>query len=150
MGLGLTSVAAEAPDTLVVHYYRYDDIYTDFNMWVWQFEPTSLGGIKHDFDSQQKDEHGVYYEINLSADYANATKLGIIIKTGAWDGYREVGGDRFIDLETIEVIGGVAHAYFVEQDVNIGTSSADLENNIPDYRAKILSAAFDTQKKNCC
>ncbi|PKK87460.1 MAG: hypothetical protein CVV63_00950, partial [Tenericutes bacterium HGW-Tenericutes-8] len=68
MGLGLTSVAVESPDTLVVHYYRYDDIYTDFNMWVWQYEPTSLGGIKHTFDSMQKDEHGVYYEIDLTQE----------------------------------------------------------------------------------
>ncbi|PKK85679.1 MAG: hypothetical protein CVV63_04970, partial [Tenericutes bacterium HGW-Tenericutes-8] len=71
----------------------------------------------------------------------------IIIKTGEWDGYREVGGDRYIDLQNIEVTSGVAHAYFVEQDLNIGTSAADLANNIPDYRAKVLSAAFDTQKR---
>ena len=58
LGLGLTSIASESPDTLVVHYFRYDDNYTDFNMWVWQSEPTSLGGIKHDFNSQQKDAHG--------------------------------------------------------------------------------------------
>jgi len=147
LGLGLTTIASEIPDTLVIHYFRYDDTYTDFNMWVWQSEPVSLGGIQHDFDSLQKDEHGVFYEIDLNASYPDATKIGIIIKQGGWDGYREVGGDRFIDLSNIETVGGVAHAYFVEQDLQIGTSAADLANNIPDYRAKILSAAFDTQKR---
>ncbi|MBU1141236.1 MAG: type I pullulanase [Firmicutes bacterium] len=147
LGMGLTILASETPDTLVVHYFRYDDTYTDFNMWVWAYEPVSAGGIQHDFDSAQKDAHGVYYEIDLTADYLNSTKLGIIIKQGSWDGYREIGGDRFIDLTTAEVIDGVAHAYFVEQDINIGTSTADLTNNIPDYREKILSAVFDTQKR---
>ncbi|MBU1093599.1 MAG: type I pullulanase [Firmicutes bacterium] len=144
---GVTTIASEIPDTLVVHYFRYDDTYTNFNMWVWESAPSSLGGIQHNFDALQKDEHGVYYEINLTADYPTATSVGIIIKQGAWDGYREVGGDRFIDLSNIEVVGGVAHAYFVEQDLQIGTSDADLANNIPDYRAKILNAAFDTQKR---
>lgn len=147
LGLGVTSIASETPTTLVIHYYRYDDNYTGFNMWVWEYQPNSLGGIQHDFDSAQKDEHGVYYSIDLSADYSGATTLGIIIKQGAWDGYREPGGDRYIDLTSIEVINGVANAYFVEQDLNIGTSNADLANNIPDYRAKVLSAAFDTQKR---
>lgn len=147
LGFGLTSIASETPTSLVVHYFRYDDSYTDFNMWVWQFEPVSIGGIQHNFDAAQKDEHGVYYTIDLSADYPNSTTLGIIIKQGDWGNYQEVGGDRFIDLTTIEVINGVAHAYFVEQDLNIGTSNADLANNIPDYQAKILNVAFDTQKR---
>jgi len=147
LGIGFSTIASEMPDTLVIHYFRYDDNYSDFNMWVWQFEPVSLGGIQHSFDTNQKDEYGVYYEINLDADYPNATSVGIIIKQGAWDGYREVGGDRFIDLTNIESTGGVAHAYFVEQDLQIGTSAADLANNIPDYRAKILTVAFDTQKR---
>ena len=106
-------------------------------------EPGDLPGTDHAFDVNQTDEHGVYFEMDLTTEYPTATLLGIIIKQGGWDGYREPGGDRFINLETIEVIGGVAHAYFVEGDVRIGMSNSDLENNIPDYRAKILSAAFN-------
>jgi pullulanase len=145
--IGLTSLAVDLPSKLVVHYFRYDDIYTDFNMWVWESMPSALGGIQHNFNPAMKDEHGVYFEINLTTSYPTATTLGIIIKKGGWDGYREVGGDRFINLETVEVIDGTAHAYFVEQDLRIGTSQDNLENNIPDYRAKVLSALFDTQKR---
>ncbi|PKK93626.1 MAG: type I pullulanase [Tenericutes bacterium HGW-Tenericutes-6] len=145
--LGLTSKANELPTTLVIHYYRYDDNYTGFNMWVWENQPVSRGGIKHDFDVNQKDEKGVYYELDLASDYPGATRIGIIIKQGEWDGYREIGGDRFIELSEVEVIGGVGHAYFVEQDINIGLSEADLENNIPDYREKILTVAFDKDQR---
>lgn len=144
---GTSVIASDLPSTLVVHYYRYDETYTNFNFWMWESKPSSLGGIQHDFSSSNIDEHGIYYEVDLTSDYGSATEVGIIIKQGGWDGYREPGGDRFINLETIEVIGGVAHAYFVEGDLRIGTSNADLENNIPDYRAKILSAAFNQSQQ---
>lgn len=145
--LQISVVAADLPETLVVHYYRYDETYTNFNFWMWESEPSALGGIQHDFDGLQTDDHGVYYEVDMTADYPTATTLGIIIKQGAWDGYREVGGDRFIDLEDVEVTGGIGHVYFVEGDLQIGKSNDDLTNNIPDYRAKILSAAFDSSQK---
>lgn len=145
--LGLTSKANDLPTTLVIHYYRYDDNYTGFNMWVWENQPVSSGGIKHDFDVNQKDDKGVFYELDLESDYPDATRIGIIIKQGEWDGYREIGGDRFIELSEVEVVGGVGHAYFVEQDINIGVSETDLENNIPDYREKILTVAFDKDQR---
>jgi pullulanase len=145
--MGLAVQASETPTTLIVHYYRYDDNYENFNMWIWENEPVARGGIQHDFDPLQKDARGVYLEIDLETDYPGATRIGIIIKQGGWDGYREIGGDRFIALADLEVTGGVAHAWFVEQDINIGLSQADLDNNIPDYRDKILIASFDVQKR---
>lgn len=141
-----TTFAIEKADTLFIHYYRYDDNYESFNFWMWQDLPISLGGIQHNFDPTVKDEFGVYVEIDLNQYYPDATRVGIIIKRGGWEGYREIGGDRFIDLNDIEVIDGKAHAYFVEQDIRIGTSQDDLDNNIPDYRDKILSASFNTQR----
>lgn len=145
--LQISADAADQPDTLVVHYYRYDETYTNFNFWMWENQPSALGGIQHDFDGTQTDEHGVYYEIDLTSDYPTATRLGIIIKQGAWDGYREAGGDRFIDLNQVEVTGTKGHVYFVEGDLQIGMSNADLENNVPDFRAKILSANFNAAQK---
>ena len=145
--VGFTSLASDLPTSLMVHYFRYDETYTDFNMWVWENEPVARGGIQHNFDPQMVGDYGVYFEINLEESYPGATRIGIIIKQGGWDGYREIGGDRFIELSEVEVIAGVGHAYFVEQDINIGLSQDDLSNNIPDYREKILSATFDTQKR---
>ncbi|MBN2268522.1 MAG: type I pullulanase [Acholeplasmataceae bacterium] len=146
LGFGLTTYASTPPTNLVIHYYRYDDNYANFNFWLWPNAPKDGGGVQFDFPIENKDEHGVFYEVNLTesfASYPETTRVGIIIKQGGWDGYREVGGDRFIDLTDIEVIDGKAHAYFVEGDLRIGTSTADLENHIPDYRAKILRSYFD-------
>jgi pullulanase len=147
LSIGFTSIANTLPTKLVVHYYRYDANYQDFNMWVWQHEPESLGGIQHNFDPANVGTYGVSFEINLTEFYPNATRLGIIIKQGGWNGYREIGGDRFIQLSEVEVTNGVGNAYFVEQDIRIGLSSDDLLNNIPDYREKILTVAFDKQSR---
>ena len=92
------SYAADDLTTLRVHYYRYNDTYTGFNMWVWENLPMARGGKQWDFNASNKGEFGVYYDIDLATEYPGATRLGIIIKQGGWDGYREIGGDRFIDL----------------------------------------------------
>lgn len=135
--------------TLRVHYYRYDDTYTTFNFWMWENQPVSRGGIQWDFNNIDKNEFGVYKDIDLTTDYPNATRLGIIIKQGGWEGYREVGGDRFIDLSDVEIVeNGRGHVYFVEQDYNIGTSQDDLDNNIPDYRDRILTSNFKQSGNN--
>ena len=144
MYAGITIYADTAPTTLVVHYYRYDGNYTNFNFWMWEYQPSSLGGVQHDFDPNVTDEYGAYVTIDLTTDYPTATTVGIIVKQGGWDGYREPGGDRYIDLLNAEQIGSTVHAYLVQGDLNIGTSQADLNNNIPDYRAKVLSASFDS------
>lgn len=140
------SYALETPDTLVVHYYRYDNNYTGFNFWMWQNQPTALGGTKYDFTTDVIDAYGVSYTIDLESLYPDATRLGIIIKQGEWEGYREPGGDRFFDLASVEAINGVKHVYFVQGQIPFGKSNLDLTNNLPDYRPGILFTAFNAQE----
>ena len=145
----IEALGADSIQTLRVHYYRYDDTYTNFNIWLWEKEPGDLGGIQWNFDPGVKGDYGVYLDVDLVENYANSTRLGIIIKQGGWDGYREVGGDRFFELSDVEYdTNGLGHVYFVEQDLNIGTSQADLDSNIPDYRDRILTANFTEAGSN--
>ena len=60
---GSITLMAATPNTLRVHYFRYDDNYTNFNFWMWAFKPSSLGGIQHNFDANNKDEHGVFFDV---------------------------------------------------------------------------------------
>lgn len=139
----IEALGADSIQTLRVHYYRYDQTYTNFNIWLWENQPTARGGIQWDFDLNDVGDYGIYLDVDLADNYANATRLGIIIKQGGWEGYREIGGDRFIELSEVEYdTNGLGHAYFVEQDIRIGTSQEDLDNNIPDYRDRVLSANF--------
>ncbi len=139
----IEALGAESIQTLRVHYYRYDQTYTNFNIWLWENQPVSRGGIQWNFDSSNVGEQGVYLDVDLATSYPNATRLGIIIKQGGWEGYREIGGDRFFELSDVEYdANGLGHVYFVEQDIRIGTSQVDLDNNVPDYRDKVLTANF--------
>ncbi|MDY0276838.1 MAG: type I pullulanase [Acholeplasma sp.] len=144
----MTFVYAQSDiEKIVIHYYRYDKTYDGYNIWLWEKEPANLGGKQFDFNNTDVDEYGAWIEINLSENYPNTTKFGIIIKKGAWDGYREPGGDRFFKVSDMEIKDKKVHAYFVEQDLNIGLSSDDLANNIPDYSPRILSSFFSKDKK---
>src|SRR5690606_6991083 len=111
--------------------------------WMWESKPTGGTGKEFTFNPSNKDEHGVYFEVNLGVEYPSATEVGIIIKKGAgWSGEREPGGDRFINLSDIEVKNGKAHAYFVQGSVKFATSDADLENGVVEYGATILYNGF--------
>jgi len=130
-------------ETIRINYYRFDNNYDDFNIWLWEKEPFSKEGLKFDFSNNHVDEKGAYINIDFKNHYSGATLLGIIIKKGAgWDGYREPGGDRFINVNEMEVKNKIGNVYIVEKDLNIGISDNDLANNIPDYRQKITSAKF--------
>ena len=136
----LSVMALDELDTLVVHYYRYDGIYNNYYLHLWDREPNNSGGVDHQFGTVP-DQYGVSLTVDMNDpnnNVADATRLGFIIKFGSgWDGYREPGGDRFVYVSDIEVTGGVGHVYFVQADLRIGTSSEDLANHIPDYRSKI-------------
>ena len=62
---------------------------------MWEKLAVARDGIQFDFSQSNVDEKGAYLEVNLTEKYPGATRLGIIIKCGAWDGYQESGGDRF-------------------------------------------------------
>jgi len=135
--------AANKANKLVIHYFRYDENYTGFNVWLWEKEPGDLGGKQFDFKNDQIGDYGAYIEIDLNSEgYSETTLFGIIIKQGGWEGYREPGGDRFFSLSDMEVTNNTINAYLVEQDINIGLSQDDLDNGIPNYEAKILSSYF--------
>ena len=47
--LSVDTYANDDLTTLRVYYYRYDDTYTGFNMWVWENLPVARGGKQWDF-----------------------------------------------------------------------------------------------------
>lgn len=129
---------------LVVHYYRYDNNYEGFNFHLWEKAPKDMPGKDFEFFENDIDEFGAFREVNLSEEnLTETTKFGIIIKKGGWEGYREPGGDRFFEVSKMQVKDNKIHAYFVEQDLNIGLSDDDILNNIPDKRPKILTTYFE-------
>jgi pullulanase len=137
--------ANDIADTLIIHYYRYDGDYTNWNAYLWNEKGASdVAAGEHFFENT--DAWGAYVSVDLSEanNLDDATTVGIIIKLGTDWNVREFSYDRFINLETAEVNGSKEiHAYLVQDDENIGTSQDDLDNFTPDKRNRVLTAAFD-------
>lgn len=51
---GITTIASSLPDKLIIHYYRYDDDYTNFNFWLWPNQPKAGEGKQFNFDPALK------------------------------------------------------------------------------------------------
>jgi pullulanase len=139
--------AESAPTKLIIHYYRYDANYSNWDMWLWPSAPRNEGGALYNFDKVGTelvmDDWGAVATINLSASNAHLTglnRIGIILRRGTWD-IRDLNNDRFIDIPTTTTNGEV-HAYFVQGDQRIGYSPTD--PNGPDKSDKILNTYFST------
>ncbi len=128
--------AKDAGDKLYLHYYRYDQTYTDWNVWLWQSEPTSLEGLSYNFVEDETDSTynfgGMVAIIEFNPDLLDATKLGIIIRKGDWQ-EKDIDADRFITLSSTT---GDEHFYFVEGDPLIGSSINDPEGPSKDPKFK--------------
>ncbi len=134
-GINDVYAAEETPDTLIVHYFRYNADYSDgWNMWLW---PDGGNGATYEFDST--DSWGVVANINLAENGLDGvSQIGIIVKLNNWE-KKDVDKDRYITVPTT-VEGGDLHVYLVEGDERIGYSETDPSG--PDKSDKIISAYF--------
>lgn len=127
-------------DTLYIHYYRYAGDYANWDAWIWQSSPTSEGGAAYTFETDETavdyNYGGVVSEIDISEAFPDVTEIGIIIRRGG-DSWleKDTGGDRYVEIPSTSANGEV-HLYFVEGDVNIGTSLTDPDgpNRFPKFK----------------
>lgn len=138
--------AQDKIDTLVINYYRYfghDDVHT---AWVWQYLPNGDDGTSDHVFAKSLDptSRWLSIEIDLKNDtrYIGSEVLGIIIKKGTgWDGAREPGGDRHIDLSKVKNEAGIGSVYFVQENANFYYSKDEADTS-----DKVLDAYFNTDK----
>ncbi|MFD2673614.1 type I pullulanase [Marinicrinis sediminis] len=76
-----------------LHYYRYDENYSDWDVWMWT---RNLAGQNANGQAVtfEEDEYGVVATLSLSEVEAN--RIGFIVRQNEWSGTREPGGDRYI------------------------------------------------------
>ncbi|MBE0700632.1 MAG: type I pullulanase, partial [Acholeplasmataceae bacterium] len=126
---GMNTYANDMPNKVFIHYYRFDETYTNYHAHLWEYLPASNPGTDKPFSP---DANGwAVIELDLSVDFTTTTRLGIIIKNNiGWEPkvtYREPGGDRFIDFMTapknehLEI-----HAYFIQGATGIAYSDFEI------------------------
>lgn len=127
------------------HYYRFDDLYGPWDMWVWQSKPTSEGGAGYAFedDSGEASFGGKKVIIKLEGNLANATELGFLVRKPDWS-QKDIDNDRFVSIKP-QSENGIQHVYLVQGDPLIGSSLTDPEG--PSKQPKFISAYFVEETK---
>ena len=112
-----------------VHYHRYDNNYTGWNLWMWQ---TGKEGAAYTFNGS--DEFGQTLSVNIKPD-AGVTDLGFIIRLNEWQA-KDIDADRFINLTREK--DGKLDVWLVQGDSRVYYKLGDI-----DMSPKFLSAALD-------
>lgn len=144
------SVSAKSVSTVYFHYYRLDGNYTGWDMWIWESQPSSLGGAGYEFSDDDTSKTynfgGKVVALDLEKNgLASATQLGFIVRQGgsSWTG-KDVDADRFVNIDTSSE-DGTQHVYIVQGEPTFGSSLDD--PNTPDRSHKVTSGYFVSSNK---
>lgn len=111
-------------NSVVIHYYRYDEKYDNWALWLWE---NGKDGKEYTFNSS--DSYGAIasYPLTTWSDALITNGLGFIVKSkGSWDS-KDVEADRFIDFSSLTKDDKNSyHIYLKTQDANIYTDANDV------------------------
>ncbi len=136
----ISGVFASTADTLVIHYHRYDNEYSDWDLWLW---PEGNEGSDYAFNGS--DSYGTKATIDLSSTSLNgADSIGILIKDGSWA--KDYEADRFIDMTNPNGSGEV-HVYFLQGEgymsyVETDQVGCDPDNPDPNLCAQVMASGL--------
>lgn len=122
---------AEGEIQVNLHYHRFDENYTGWNVWFW---PNGGDGTANNFAGE--DDFGKVVSYNVDA---SAGKLGFIIRLNEWEA-KDIENDRYIDLADAK--DGVLDVFIIQSDATVYTDKADA-----DLSPKILGAILTTAKR---
>jgi len=104
---------ARADHTLTIHYYRYNNDYTGWNVWVW---PQGSEGNGYEFGSPGRDGFVTAY-IDIDTD---AKEFGYIVRRRAGSNdwaEKDTPEDHFTDAKEIWVLQGDSQTYTQKPDI---------------------------------
>ena len=124
---------SKIPDKVkvTIHYHRYDNNYTDWNLWIW---PDKGEGKAYEFNGE--DDYGKVATIELPG-MTGADKIGFIVRQGEWKS-KDIDKDRFI---TEIAADGSVNVWLLQGDENVYYSKDNIN-----LGGKILRASLDDGK----
>lgn len=142
-GLFIKTIEAATTTTtsVYIHYYRFDNDYNPWDLWIWKSMPESAGGSAYAFEADTTDAAynfgGVVSKVELTGSLAGATELGIIVRKPDWS--KDIDNDRFFTVQATSE-GGIQHIYLVQGDPAIGYGMDDPEG--PSKSPKFTQSFF--------
>ncbi len=133
--LSSSSVAhALEGQSIAIHYYRYDNDYSGWALWLWE---RNKDGAEYQFN--ENDSYGAVAKVSLTTWSKDllSNDLGFIVKTkGSW-GAKDVESDRYIKFsELVKDSSNTYNIYLKTGDATIYKNAADV------VKYDILSCAF--------
>ena len=128
LGPGEDPDPIEGDITINVHYHRFDNNYTDWNLWMW---PKGAEGASYNFTGE--DSYGKIASIKLAP--GAATEVGFIMRKGEWLA-KDIDADRFIPLSKLK--NKVVDVWLLQGDPKIYYAAASV-----DLSPKFLGAKLD-------
>ncbi len=121
-----------------IHYYREDNTYSNWNLWLWE---DGANGKQFSFNGQ--DAWGVIAAYPLDSwEGIPAKQLGIIVRRGNWE-EKDGDKDRFINFANYQADdNGVIHLYFIGGDETIYTEETELKGQMKEASFVSLSRLF--------
>ncbi|MBN2604324.1 MAG: type I pullulanase [Bacilli bacterium] len=142
------NVLASSAETLVVHYHRFDDRSSEFDLWLWT---GGESGSNYAFNGT--DSYGVKATIDLtSTPLSGVDSIGIIVKVGDFS-EKDIEENRFISMTNPNASGEV-HVYLLQGESYISYVSSDTtscnkdvfldpDNCAQDLSVRIVDSYFD-------
>lgn len=128
-----TKVRAFSQATLTVHYYRYDQDYAGWNLWVWYG-----GEAGRQVDFSAADVFGVVARVEIP-QVTDAVDVGFVIRRSVggnpW-AEKDGEGDRFVPLYHLDDEGSL-HIWLMQGDQRIYYSPRDVDRTPRIVRAQI-------------
>ncbi len=122
-----------------IHYYRYDNDYANWALWLWEGDKDGA-----EFQFTDMDDYGAYAKISLTTWSENVltNTLGFIVKSkGSWDS-KDVDSNRFIIFSNLEKDEEDTYNIYLK------TGDATIYENEDDVVKKdILSPKFISETK---
>lgn len=113
---------------LIIHYYRYDNDYNNWNFWIW---PDGKDGKAYPITGQ--DEFGKIAVIPIEK---GVSKVGIIPRLGDWQA-KDVNKDRFINIT-----GDTTEVWMLQ-----GTEQIFYDKSEANNKPKVVSAFLDGKRE---
>lgn len=121
------TVEASGATEIKVHYYRFDENYTNWNFWMWRYLPTSGNGRGFYLNDTTSLPGWGAVSIDLTdsanAAYATADVIGYIPRLGGgtsdWGSPTNRDGDQdfYFDMSQAIITAGVLNLYVIQGDV---------------------------------
>jgi len=128
VGAGKDATDFGAKTVVIIHYHRFNNDYTGWNLWVWPTEPVGYNGQAYQF--QYKDNYGPYAIIKFDQKF---TQVGFIVRLNDWQA-KDISINRYIDIPK----SGVAEVWILEGQSPYWTNPKDV-NLSPRIMAAFLN-----------